>query len=170
MSGSSKYNIDPFDTHSVWKLRGAIEELDLAKHFHTDSENDLLEYAIEGRGKNLSAGQRQLLCICRAILDKNVKIILLDEATANIDAETDAAIQRAMVAGFVGKTMLTIAHRIETIMNCDKVILLDEGTVSEVGNPKKLLSNRDTKFYNFVNAKSIEETGEAPAVFEGSEI
>ena len=87
-----------------------------------------LKYKIQEEGKNLSVGERQLICIIRAILRSN-KIVILDEATANIDVVTEQAIQRLIKEEFKGATVLTIAHRLNTIIQSDRVLMLSKGTV-----------------------------------------
>ena len=88
-------------------------------------------------GANLSSGEKSLLGICRAILRKN-KIVLLDEATANIDIKTETKIQELINTEFKGCTVLTIAHRLQTIMNSDQIIVMNHGAVKEMGPPKEL--------------------------------
>jgi ABC-type multidrug transport system fused ATPase/permease subunit len=102
---------------------------------------------LEGRvDKNsLSMGEKQLLCICRAFL-KDSKIILIDEATASIDVKNDALIQSIIASKFQEKTVLTIAHRLTTISNYDKIIVLDKGVLIEFGSPSELLQNRGIFF------------------------
>lgn len=89
-----------------------------------------LEQHVEEKGQNLSSGEKQLICICRAILRKN-KIVLMDEATANIDIKTEEAIKRMIHDKLAGSTVITIAHRLNTINNSDKVLVLEKGTLVE---------------------------------------
>lgn len=104
-----------------------------------------LESEIKENGDNLSAGERQLICIAQAILKKN-KIVLIDEATANLDISTDREIQRVIKDNFAESTVLTIAHRIDTIMSSDRVIVLHAGQVVEVGEPYRLIKKKNSKF------------------------
>jgi len=162
LSGTLKYNLDPLDLCSEEKLFEVIKKMELDSHFHIEAEekgiNKLLSYEIKEKGENLSAGQKQLICIARVLLQDR-KIVLLDEATANIDAETDAKIQKVLREFFKGKTVLTIAHRIDTIMDSDRVLLLNQGTVLEFGNPRELLKNPASEWSKFVKGdrKSSEE-------------
>lgn len=92
-------------------------------------------------------GQRQLICLARALLRKT-KILILDEATAAVDLETDDLIQRTIKTEFSDCTVLTIAHRLNTIMDSDRVILLDKGRIAEFDTPANLLSNPNSIFYS----------------------
>merc|ERR1712070_995328 len=105
-------------------------------HFISGLENGLQEQVTEG-GENFSQGQRQLLCIARSVLRKP-KILIMDEATASIDNNTDALIQSMVRENFANATVLTIAHRLNTIMDSDRVLVLDNGHVAEFDSPSKL--------------------------------
>ena len=102
-----------------------------------------LDFEVTENGGNLSSGEKQLICICRAILRKN-KIILLDEATANIDIVTEQKIQALISEEFSSCTVITIAHRLQTIIESDKVLVLGEGKVLEFDKPDELLKNEDS--------------------------
>lgn len=115
-----------------------------------------LKYKIQEEGKNLSVGERQLICIIRAILRSN-KIVILDEATANIDVVTEQAIQRLIKEEFKGATVLTIAHRLNTIIQSDRVLMLSKGTVLEYDTPKALLSNPNSAFAKLAEDKKRKE-------------
>jgi len=111
---------------------------------------DGLDMKVKEHGKNFSVGEKQLVCMARAIL-KNSKIIVLDEATASVDYETDNVIQKTIRTQFKNSTVITVAHRLNTIMDYDKVCVLDQGELIEFDNPKKLASNQNSFFYNFVH-------------------
>jgi ABC-type multidrug transport system fused ATPase/permease subunit len=100
---------------------------------------DLLDFPILYKGGNLSLGERQLICIARALIQKP-KILLMDEATANIDEKTDQIIQEVILEKLTNTTVITIAHRLNTIMKYDKILVLDQGKLIEEGSPHKLLS------------------------------
>lgn len=103
------------------------------------------------RGKRLSVGQRQLLCLARALLT-NTKIVCLDEATASVDGESDAILQKTIREQFEDRTVLTIAHRIETIMDCDRVLVMNDGMVAEFGPPDLLMTDSDSLFHKLARA------------------
>lgn len=106
----------------------------------------LMTMMTEG-GSNLSVGQRQLMCLARALLVPS-KVLVLDEATAAVDVETDKVIQETIRTSFKDRTILTIAHRINTIMDNDRIIVLDKGKVVEFDTPEALLKNTNSIFYS----------------------
>ncbi|XP_049775390.1 ATP-binding cassette sub-family C member 4-like [Schistocerca cancellata] len=131
-SASMRFNLDPFQEFDDAKLWEALEEVEL-KH-----AVDSLDSQVTEGGGNLSVGQRQLVCLARAIL-RNNKVLVLDEATANVDTETDALIQQTIRRKFHDCTVLTIAHRLNTIMDSDRILVMDAGQVAEYGTPHELL-------------------------------
>ncbi|EDV59380.2 uncharacterized protein Dere_GG23434 [Drosophila erecta] len=148
-SGTMRYNLDPFDEYSDEKLWGSLEDVNL-KDAVTELPEGLASRISEG-GTNFSVGQRQLLCLARAILREN-RILVMDEATANVDPQTDGLIQATIRSKFRDCTVLTIAHRLHTIIDSDKVMVMDAGSVVEFGAPYQLLTNSDsTVFHNLVN-------------------
>ncbi|XP_052772990.1 multidrug resistance-associated protein 1-like isoform X2 [Mya arenaria] len=143
-SGSLRMNLDPFDEHSDDSVWRALEHAHL-KNFVKGLPTGLEHECTEG-GENLSVGQRQLVCLARALLRKT-KILILDEATAAVDLETDDLIQHTIRTEFSDATVLTIAHRLNTIMDYTRVMVLDQGRIKEMDSPQSLLQNSDSIFY-----------------------
>ena len=105
-----------------------------------------LDTRLEKSGDNLSMGQKQLLCLGRALL-KKTQILLIDEATANVDPYTDNLIQETIRKEFSEQTVLTIAHRLDTIIDYDRIFVMDSGKLVESGTPNQLLSDSSSSFY-----------------------
>ena len=105
-------------------------------------------------GDNLSQGQRQLVCLARALL-RDTRVLVLDEATAAMDLETDSLIQATVREEFRDTTVITIAHRINTILDCDRVMVLDSGRLKEFDTPSNLLSNSQTMFYDMATKAGV---------------
>ena len=105
-------------------------------------------------GDNLSVGQRQLVCLARALLRKS-RILVLDEATAAVDLETDALLQKTIREEFAAATIVTIAHRLNTIMDYDKILVLDQGRVAEYDAPSSLLANNKGIFYGMAKDANL---------------
>merc|ERR1719198_2101572 len=103
-------------------------------------DDSLLNFRVQAGGENLSSGEKSLVCICRAVLRKN-KIVVLDEATANIDIVTEQTIQKLIKESFKDCTMIVVAHRLQTIIESDKVLVLNSGEVQEFGAPSELLED-----------------------------
>lgn len=144
-SGTLRMNLDPFGIHADDQVWRALEHAHL-KAFVKGLPNGLSHEVTEG-GDNLSVGQRQLICLARALLRKT-KVLILDEATAAVDLETDDLIQRTIREEFKDCTVLTIAHRLNTILDSDRVIVLDKGTIVEFDSPTNLLKKTDSSFYS----------------------
>jgi len=113
-----------------------------------------LEARVSEYGENLSVGTRQLMCLARALL-KRSRILVMDEATANVDFETDSLIQKAIRREFQDVTVLTIAHRINTIMDSSRVLVLSEGNIVEFDTPQALLNNEQSSFYGLAKEAGV---------------
>ena len=109
-----------------------------------------LQSAVAEQGLNFSAGQRQLICVARALLRGN-KIIIMDEATASVDSETDQKLQRMIRTAFAECTVICIAHRLDTILDSDKICVLGDGNVLEFDSPENLLKDKSGEFYALVD-------------------
>eukprot|EP00058_Branchiostoma_floridae_P004550 XP_002590038.1 hypothetical protein BRAFLDRAFT_81656 [Branchiostoma floridae] len=147
-SGSLRRNLDPFNDFTDLQLWSAIEEVQLKQ-----AVNELqgkLESEMAESGTNFSVGQRQLVCLARALLRRN-RILIIDEATANVDPRTDQLIQETIREKFKNCTVLTIAHRLNTVIDSDRIMVLQEGRVQELGESHALLQDRDGVFTAMVD-------------------
>ncbi|CAD8112763.1 unnamed protein product [Paramecium primaurelia] len=142
-SGTIRDNIDPLNLRTDEEVMQAINKCCLTELIESRKG---LETHINDHGDNLSAGEKQLVCIARAVLKKS-PIVLIDEATANIDIDTEHKIQDTIQNAFADCTVITIAHRINTILHCDKILVLDKGEVKEFGLTKELLNQTNSLFY-----------------------
>ncbi|XP_050048216.1 multidrug resistance-associated protein 1 [Dermacentor andersoni] len=143
-SGTVRTNLDPFKSKSDEEIWAALE-LSHLKTFISGLDRGL-EHEVQEGGENLSVGQRQLLCLARALLRKS-KVLVLDEATAAVDMETDELIQQTIRREFAGSTILTIAHRLNTILDYDRILVLEQGRVAEFDTPASLLAAENSIFH-----------------------
>ncbi|EMD41585.1 hypothetical protein CERSUDRAFT_110141 [Gelatoporia subvermispora B] len=160
LAGTLRQNLDPFDQHDDAVLNDALRAAGLFSLQGQDDEGRItLDSEIASGGSNLSVGQRQILALARAIVRQS-KLLILDEATSAIDYATDAIIQRSLRTE-LGKdvTLLTIAHRLQTIMDADKIMVLDAGRIVEFDTPRALLENPDGMLRALV-----EESGDKEAL------
>ena len=142
-----KFNLDPENKATDSELIDILKLASLGNLLDRNIEG--LNQKIEDKGQNLSSGEKQLICICRAII-RNCKIILMDEATANIDIKTEEIIQRLINDKFRYATVVTIAHRLKTIINSSKILVLDKGKVAEFDSPEILMKDTSSIFYSYV--------------------
>ncbi|XP_033647740.1 ATP-binding cassette sub-family C member 9-like [Asterias rubens] len=149
-TGTIRGNLDPLKEKSDHELWESLEIAQL-KDVVAELEGGLDALVTEG-GENFSVGQRQLFCLARAFLRKS-RILIMDEATASIDLETDKLLQKVVVTAFAKRTVLTIAHRIATILNSDSILVLNEGKVAEYDSPENLLQRKDGLFASLVHDK-----------------
>ncbi|NXT85057.1 MRP6 protein, partial [Zapornia atra] len=149
-AGSLRMNLDPSNRCSDADIWAALELTHL-KDFVADLP-DQLEYQCSDRGESLSAGQKQLLCLARALLRKT-RVLVLDEATAAVDVETDMQIQSTLRTQFKDSTVLTVAHRINTVLDCDRILVLENGRVAEFDTPEHLIAQKGLFF------RLMEESG-----------
>ncbi|XP_077286529.1 putative multidrug resistance-associated protein lethal(2)03659 [Arctopsyche grandis] len=154
-SGTLRHNLDPFSECDDETLWSALEKVEL-KEFVTGLTDGLSATISEG-GSNFSVGQRQLICLARAIVCKN-NILVMDEATANVDPRTDLLIQKTIREQFKDYTVITIAHRLQTIIDSDKILVMENGKEVEFDHPYILLQNENGKFTSMV--KRTKQIGE----------
>jgi len=146
-SNTIRYNLDPFGERTDEELWDVLKKVEMGESI-ASLPNGLDDVVAEG-GENFSQGQRQLLCIARSLLRKP-KILVMDEATASIDNETDATIQRMIRENFQDATVLTIAHRLNTIMDSDRILVLDDGKIVELDTPENLIAKESGEFKSMV--------------------
>ena len=151
LEGTLKTNLDPLNLYTESEIDEVLKNVKLYEMLEHDSANkdtifNGINTEIKEYGNNLSFGCRQLLCVARAILRKS-KVIILDEATSSVDQKTEDIITNAVDSMFKDSTVITIAHRINTVKSCDRVIIMDEGEIIEVGNPDMLIKDTNSKFY-----------------------
>ncbi|XP_071016016.1 ATP-binding cassette sub-family C member 4-like [Oncorhynchus clarkii lewisi] len=155
-TGTMRKNLDPFSQHTDEDLWNALQEVQL-KSVVEELPNKM-ETVLAESGSNFSVGQRQLVCLARAVLRKN-RILIIDEATANVDPRTDELIQKTIRDKFRECTVLTIAHRLNTIIDSDRILVLDAGQIHAYDEPYTLLQNHDGIFF-----KMVQQTGRQEAV------
>lgn len=149
--GSLRANLDPYrvyDDINIWK---ALERCHVKEEVQSAGGLDI---QVKGSGSSFSVGQRQLLCLARALL-RSSKILCLDECTANVDTQTATKLQNAIASECKGTTVITIAHRISTVVNMDNILILDHGNLVEQGNPQVLLRREHSRFSSFAKASSM---------------
>eukprot|EP01126_Amoeba_proteus_P055744 TRINITY_DN6942_c0_g1_i8.p1 TRINITY_DN6942_c0_g1~~TRINITY_DN6942_c0_g1_i8.p1 ORF type:complete len:294 (+),score=62.13 TRINITY_DN6942_c0_g1_i8:381-1262(+) len=155
-TGTVRYNLDPFSRYTDGEIWDSLQLVSLKTHILYLPKR--LDDEVTEHGSNFSIGQRQLICMARALLQKP-KILLMDEATASVDMETDKIIQNTIRSSFLHSTLLVIAHRINTIIDLDRVMVLDNGRLVEFDTPRRLIEMGGL-FASLINA-----TGEASATF-----
>jgi len=164
--GSVAYNLDPFDEYTQqqkWEALASVQLDEFVKHLPEGMQNSVGE-----QGSSLSVGQRQLLCMARALL-RGAKVLVLDEATAAVDHETDAMIQAAVRKACKSCTVITIAHRLNTIMDYDKVLVMGEGKKLEFDSPSNLLADKDSVFSELVKTSRVARVNSQPSLSEDSQ-
>lgn len=180
-SGTIRSNLDPFDQYSDSQVREALQRVQLTS-INTPPVAELVNSSTAGSvtvaeigntnmflsltspissgGTNLSQGQKQLVCLARAILSRP-KLLILDEATSAVDMKTDSQIQRSIREEFGNTTLLVIAHRLSTVTDFDRILVMKDGAALEYGSPKELLNTEDGIFKDMVAQSGEKEELEA---------
>jgi ABC-type multidrug transport system fused ATPase/permease subunit len=156
LSGSLRFNLDPFGDHDDAILNDALQRSGLGATRHSETgtatpQRLTLDTQIAAGGGNLSQGQRQLVALARALVRQS-KVLILDEATASVDFETDALIQKSIRDLPSTTTVLTVAHRLATVMDYDKILVLGKGKLLEYDSPENLKANPESYFAKLVQA------------------
>ncbi|CAI0420806.1 unnamed protein product [Linum tenue] len=149
--GSLRDNLDPLGKSNDTTMWEILEKC------HVKGEVEAaggLDIHVQESGTSFSVGQRQLLCLARALL-KSSKVLCLDECTANVDAQTARLLQNTISSGCRGMTVVTIAHRISTVLDMDDILILEQGKLVEKGNPQALLADPSSKFSSFAKASTM---------------
>ena len=137
---SLRYNLDPFSRCSDAQLWSVLEQVGLKEL--VGALPGQLEWKVSDGGENLSVGQRQLLCLARALL-RRCRVVVMDEASASLDLESDSVMKRVIAREFEGCTVLTIAHRLNTVLTSDRIMVFDAGRLREFDKPAVLLRDKD---------------------------
>ncbi|KAJ3121077.1 Multidrug resistance-associated protein 1, partial [Physocladia obscura] len=150
--GTIRSNMNQLSQKSDAELWESLKRVGM--HEYVSQLTEKLDSKVSEGGVNLSAGQRQLLCLAKVLLDKS-KILIMDEATSSVDAESDKLIQNLIATQFVNATVLSVAHRLNTIAAFDKVLVLENGKVAEFDSPYVLLGKENSIFKEMVNATGV---------------
>jgi len=143
--GSLAQNLDPLGSHGQPELREALGRVGLALALDAD---------VGPGGSQLSTGQRQLVAVARATLSRT-KLVVMDEPTASCDSQTDALLQETVRKAFAGRTVLCIAHRLDTIIGYDRVMVMEAGRALEIGTPSQLAADRTSRFAQLLAAARL---------------
>ncbi|XP_059144802.1 ATP-binding cassette sub-family C member 5-like [Physella acuta] len=151
--GTLRYNLDPFNQFSDASIWDALEKCHISNMIRTLEQQ--LDTIVVENGDNFSVGEKQLICMARALL-RSSKILILDEATAAIDSETDSLVQQTLKDAFSDCTMLIIAHRLHTVLGCDKILVMEDGNVLEFDKPSALLDSPNSRFKTMLNSMNLQ--------------
>ena len=166
-TGTVRSNLDPLDQykdHQLWNSLKAVQLEQVVKELQGGLDSKVID-----KGSNFSVGQKQLICLARAILKEN-RILVLDEATANTDPQTDELIQTTIRSVFKHCTILTIAHRLNTIMDSSKILVMDAGKIEEFDTPYRLLQDNTSLFSLMVDAYGEDQAKNLRKIAEESKL
>lgn len=155
-SGTLRYNLDPTEEHTDAELWSALKSVEMEQHLLSFNETAGLDTQITSGGMSMSSGERQLVCLARAILRKS-KILLIDEAMETVDYDTDRIIQSTIRREFGECTVLAIAHRLTTIADSHRLVCLANGEIKNQGSPTELLNDKTSIFAQMVQQVSANE-------------
>ncbi|KAH0954120.1 hypothetical protein HN011_011629 [Eciton burchellii] len=153
-SGTIRKNLDPLSQHSDQEIWNALELSQIKDIVASHPEG--LNFEVREGGENFSAGQLQLLCMARAILQRS-SVLVLDEATSALDVATEKSLLKAVAIAFEHRTVITIAHRAAALLDCDRIVVFDEGKIVEEGSPTDLIQQQNGIFYAMI--KAAEQSG-----------
>lgn len=148
-----RQNLDPFNAFSDDQIWCVLEDVQMSSSIQHLAGG--LDAMVSEGGSNFSVGQRQLLCLARAILTKT-SILVLDEATANVDTQTEASLTNALRKNFRDATVIAVAHRLDTVKDCDRILVLGDGRILENGSPEELLRLKNGHFSSLVESQKRE--------------
>ena len=151
-SGTLRKNLDPLDNHSDVELWQVLQEVKLSSL--VESLEGQLDFSLLERGENLSVGERQLICLARTLLQQS-KIVILDEPTAHVDPNTEKTIWSTVREKLNNSTVIIIAHRLNTVKDCDVIMVLREGQVAELGTIDSLLARKEGIFYQMASSQNL---------------
>jgi len=162
--GTVRKNLDPFSEYSDADTWEALRLVNLDTYI--SSLPLKLEDDVQENGSNFSVGQRQLICMARALL-RQTKILLMDEATASVDMETDKLIQKTIRSSFSGATLLVIAHRLNTVMDLDRIMVLEKGEIIEFDSPSVLANDPNSALFGMIEATGAASARHLTAIANG---
>lgn len=142
-----RQNIDPLNRYTDDEIWKTLEKVHMKEHIPT------LQLPITDHGSNFSTGQRQLICLARAII-KNNKIVVLDEATSNMDPETEVLVQKTIADNFANCTLFIIAHKLQSVVDCNRILVMERGSIVEYADPLILVENENSYFAKMLASDS----------------
>merc|ERR1740121_3538748 len=151
-AGTLRQNLDPLQQYTDGRISKALGLVQLSQFVEGSSQG--LDYVVTEEGNNLSFGQRQLICLARMVL-RHPPLLLLDEATSAIDPNTQELIQNTISNTFTDSTLIAVAHRLETVLNFDHIVVMEQGDIVEQGSVKELASRKGGQLHKMLAAKRL---------------